>query len=539
MVLAFCLALLSLSVPLKADPAQEWLYTVRPGDNLWDITEAHLTHLRYVEKLQALNAIEDPHYIPPGTRLRIPLDWVRLEIADAEVVAVHGQVSAMRRGHQIPEPVTERHRLRMGDTLATGPDGSATVEFGDGSRMLVEPDSQVTFDLLQAYGKSGFVDTRVRLKSGRTEHRARPRGPGPRYEIITPAAITAVRGTRYRVGSAEDGTTASAEVLEGRINLATEQSARSIKDGFGVVARRGAPLPKPRPLLPAPDLPDDLGIYRRVPFNLTLVAVPGATAYRIQVAPSERFQTLLVDQVSQSTKVLDMHLPDGEFVLRLRGIDDEGLEGKDAVTKVTVDARPEPPIAIEPSDARVLSPGEVTLRWSEPTGAASYRVQVANDPSFVSLVVDEPAWGDTNFAFSADLPPATYYWRLATIDSQGEQGPFGDHQRFKRLAEAPAVEPPNVDEDFVSFRWMAARPNDRYELQVAKDPGFEDPVASVIVDEPSYRIPRPPAGIYFLRVRTIDSDGDAGPFATTQRLNVPPSSYWPLLVPPLFMLLVI
>lgn len=419
---AWCLALLlaqglllfSLNTSLKADPAQEWLYTVRPGDNLWDITEAHLTHLRYVEKLQALNAIEDPRYIPPGTRLRIPLEWVRLQVADAEVVAVYGQVSAMRRGDQTTEPVTESYRFRMGDTLVTGSDGSATIEFGDGSRMLVEPDSQVTFDLLQAYGKSGFVDTRVRLKSGRTEHRARPRQAGPRYEIITPAAITSVRGTRYRVGSKENGTTSAAEVLEGRIDLATEQSSRSIRDGFGVVAKRGAPVPKPRPLLPAPDLPDELGTYRRTPFNLTLSTVPGAAAYRIQVAPSDRFQTLLVDQVSESPKVLGLHLPDGDFVLRQRGIDGEGLEGKDDVSKLSVDARPEPPISIEPSDGRVLSPGDIVLRWSEPEGAASYHLQIADDPSFASPVIDEPAWNDTDFTFSAKLPPTTYYWRLAT-----------------------------------------------------------------------------------------------------------------------------
>jgi len=131
------------------------------------------------------------------------------------------------------------------------------------------------------------------------------------------------------------------------------------------------------------------------------------------------------------------------------------------------------------------------------------------------------------------------YSRFPTVDNQGEHGPFGDHQRFKRLVEAPAVEPPNVDEDFVTFRWMSARPGDRYQLQVAKDPSFEDPVVSVMVDDPSYRWPRPTSGIYYLRVRTIDSDGDAGPFATTQKINVPPSSYWPLLVPPIFMLLVI
>jgi hypothetical protein len=53
--------------------AQEWHYTVRPGDNLWDVSTRYLSAVDYWPKLQALNGVTDPEHLPPGTKLRIPV----------------------------------------------------------------------------------------------------------------------------------------------------------------------------------------------------------------------------------------------------------------------------------------------------------------------------------------------------------------------------------------------------------------------------------------------------------------------------------
>jgi hypothetical protein len=45
--------------------------------------------------------------------------------------------------------------------------------------------------------------------------------------------------------------------------------------------------------------------------------------------------------------------------------------------------------------------------------------------------------------------------------------------------------------------------------------------------EPQLTLPRPPSGPYYLRIRTIDSDGFPGPYGTAQRIQIPPASYWP------------
>ena len=69
--------------------AEDWVYAVRPGDNLWSLTQRHLKHLGYVSRLQAVNQVADPYRLPPGTRLRIPLVWARRRPGIARVVS-HG-----------------------------------------------------------------------------------------------------------------------------------------------------------------------------------------------------------------------------------------------------------------------------------------------------------------------------------------------------------------------------------------------------------------------------------------------------------------
>lgn len=181
--------------------SQEWLYTVRPGDNLWNVTADYLTRMDYWPRLQALNQVSDPEHLPPGMKLRIPIAWLKRPPTTAQVLNVQGQAKATLAATNQTIQVSSGLFLQSGDTLHTGPDSNVTLEFGDGSRLLLQADSQLSVDTLRAYGPSNLVDTLLRLEQGRVESQVTPRpASGPRYEIWTPAAASAVRGTRYRLG---------------------------------------------------------------------------------------------------------------------------------------------------------------------------------------------------------------------------------------------------------------------------------------------------------------------------------------------------
>lgn len=339
--------LLSLALlAATAAHSEEWLYTVRPGDTLLGVSADYLIHADYWPRLQTLNGVADPTRLPPGMKLRIPIPWLKRLPAKARIVSAQGQVNAVIAATGQTVPVHSGLSLQTGDTLLTGPDGAASLEFRDGSRVLLQADSELRMDTLSAYGPTRFADTRIRLQQGRAESQVTSRtGAGPRYEISTPAAASAVRGTRYRIGMDPAVATARTEVLEGTVAFEGHRTTRTVEEGFGTLAETGqAPLP-PLPLLPPPKLGERPPVVTRWPVQLSFFPLKGAVAYRAQIVPADPFKALLLDTLLPALKSDDGEaadpltlmlkpvgpdLPDGDYIARIRGIDDKGLEGRDA-----------------------------------------------------------------------------------------------------------------------------------------------------------------------------------------------------------------
>jgi len=330
--------------------AQDWTYQVRPGDNLWSLAKKYLPHTGYVQRLQALNRITDPYHLPPGSTLRIPLAWMRTTRIDATVVSMHGDIRYSPPGASQSRPLSPGSTVPGGAQIITGADSNVTLAFHDGSRLVMQSNSLLRLDDLRAYSDTGMVVTRTRLQQGRSETRVEPaRGPGSRFEIRTPAAVTSVRGTDYRVSADDGGRTSRAEVLKGKVGVSSARRTRLVPAGFGTVAAAGkAPLP-PTPLLAAPDLSALTPLVERVPIDFALPPVAGARGYRIQVAAGAEFSPLLFDRTFPSHLVRGIELPDGDYLLRARAVDRHGLEKLNAQHRFTLNARPEPPFLLEPT----------------------------------------------------------------------------------------------------------------------------------------------------------------------------------------------
>jgi hypothetical protein len=143
----------------------------------------------------------------------------------------------------------------------------------------------------------------------------------------------------------------------------------------------------------------------------------------------------------------------------------------------------------------------------------------------------------TQNELSIPLPPGQYYWRVATIAAGQDQGPFSDVQGFiqRSIPESPALEAPQISDTHLLFRWRAGKAGDTYQVQVARTRDFAQPILDSVVAANQSQIDRPESGTYYLRVRTIDADGFAGPFGPTQQLDVPAGMnwWWLLLLAPL------
>ena len=83
--------------------------------------------------------------------------------------------------------------------------------------MVLFKNTIVAFDHLSSYGKTGMVDTRIRVIQGKVETNAQKnKGPGSRLDISTPSAISSVRGTVYRVSNTGENIS-TVEVIEGSV----------------------------------------------------------------------------------------------------------------------------------------------------------------------------------------------------------------------------------------------------------------------------------------------------------------------------------
>lgn len=529
---------LALCLMGSAGQAAEWVYTVQPGDNPWSLTERLLAGIKYWPRLQSHNHIADPNHIPPGTRLRIPVDWLRRANVTATVAAVQGAAELLRSSGSQASTLRTGALLRTGDVVRTGESGNVTVEFKDGSRMLVHAGSELRMADLAAYENTNLVDTRVQLVRGRAENVVQPlRGTPSRFEIRTPSAVTSVRGTDFRVNAADDAT--RTEVIGGKVGVATDSAHGEVgvDAGFGTIAGASKPPEAPVPLLPAPSLAGLPAVVERVPIAFNVPTQAGAAAYRLQIAGSAGFQSPLFDGRSGTTLLRAIDLPDGEYRLRVRGIDARDLEGLNAEQAFTLNARPVPPLLSAPAPGAGVMQEQPAFEWAAVSGIAHYRFQLARDEQFADLVVDEAQLTDNHYTLATALPLGDYRWRVLCVDAVEGAGPFSDAQHFRRVPPAPQAASEIGDKELV-LSWPAGLPGERYQLQIADNENFDSPLHTIDTAEPVARVPRPPGGTYFLRVRSIYPDGFEAPFDKAQQIEVPSSHKpWWLALPLLLFLL--
>jgi hypothetical protein len=516
-----------LTVPLPVSAA-DWIYTVVSGDTIWHLSEKYLHHVGYWKRVQALNNVAQPRQMPPGLRLRIPLSWIRVNPVSAEVVGVNGEAALRRNGASSEQQATAGDRIELGDRLRTGPESSVTVRFADSSTVTLDGESSATFDHLSAYGDTGMVDSRVRLDSGRADARATPaRGPGSRFEIRTPAAISAVRGTRYRTAVLDGEESTVTEVVGGRVAVRGARTTRLVQAGFGTRTRAGTPPSKPRRLLPAPELDPLPEPVDRINWPVTWSSLPKAEGYRVQIADNPAFEPLLWSRSVERTRAALPDLPDGSYHLRVRGVDALGLEGLDREQLLVLDARPQPPVPLQPENGAVLREEAATLVWSASAEATTYRLQMARDVEFTDLLIDVDGLENTRHSDPASAVPGIYHWRLSSIAADGEQGPWGPTRSLdvRPIPQAPPTEV-RADEAGIVASWAEGAPGQSYRVQVAANPEFRDLHTDETTTAPQLRLSPTPGAVRFLRIAVVEPDGYQGPWGAVQRIDPPPDNSW-------------
>jgi hypothetical protein len=531
----FCTGLVLQAVVATGAQAADFLYTVQPGDHPWNLAERYLKRPALAQALRERNKIDNDRRIPPGTQLRIPREWLKLESTQVTLLAVAGDTTLVL-GKQAARAAVAGELLLAPSGLRTGPDGSATLQFADGSRVLVRHDSQLQLHTSQKSLLGSASTVALSLLQGSVENQVTPVGhSGGRFEIRTPAAIAAVRGTQYRV--ATDGQSMRTEVLTGAVNVANRNGQVTAQAAQGTVAQSGSSPAAPAALLPAPSLDGLPATIERLPIAWPIQPQAGASRYRTQLAANAEFSAMLSDEVADTPRMRVRNIDDGHYTLRMRGIDAQGLEGLSAERTLVIHTQPEPPLLISPAPQAATTAPRPLLQWTQSDATLRYRVQLGSQ----GLAVDEQVLGTASAQPPQELPPGIYQWRVAAIHPTKGQGPWGDTQAFRRVLPGPGVDIPAPQDGNLTLRWTAQPQTAHYRLQVARDDSFASPLADAQTDSAQFELHDLQPGPHHVRVQATGTDGYTGPWGSTQSFVVPEKpnhwrALWLLIIPALAVL---
>ncbi len=499
--------------------AEDVVYVAKDGDTLISIARNWMStgeDWQAHRDLARHNRLRDADRIRAGRQIRIPVEWLRRETLAGKVKRVQG--SASSAGVALVVGAS----LAQGAGIQTGPDGYVSLELGDGSELVVAPDTDLRIDAHRRYQNTGAFEAALRLLKGAVDALISPaRGPGARFEINSEQAVAAVRGTVFRVRADASAGATRSEVLQGSVtvsNLSREASV-VVEPGFGtVVDATQRPLPPVR-LLAAPDLSAIQKLHERVVVRLRFPAVADAAKYRAVLSRDSAFSNNVREDVLASAEARYGDLPDGDYYFRLRGIDRVGLEGIDGVASFRLKARPEPPFPSAPQNRAKLRALTAEFAWSTAAEAASYRFQLARDAGFASVVTDRNIAGAQRYA-PQSLDTGEYFWRIASVRANADQGPWGDTQRFTLLPPPPDPEPPAVSDGKTRFSW-SGEPGQKFQFQLARDAAFAQVLRAQELTAPTLELADLDPGRYYMRYRATDPDGFVGPFTSAQSFEVP------------------
>ncbi|MDH5573300.1 MAG: FecR domain-containing protein [Gammaproteobacteria bacterium] len=496
-----------------------WNYTVMPGDTLTHISEKYLDRLNLWQQLQKINNIDDTTRLKPGTVLYIPYA-LSGGSTFAEVVWVRGDAKLI--GDNTTTMLSRNMKLRMGQIILTGKDGSLTLRLMDQSRVLISPNSRIKLSQMIINRKSGQIKSELTIEAGAAESVITPtESVDAHYEIKTPALSLAVRGTRFRVlVDSQTGMTRTM-VLEGKVEASAQGQMVAVAAGQGTLATPGSSPAPARDLLEPPILINNPPVLEYLPIQFSWQPLEGAKHYRVELLDSNGSQQ--IDELTViDTQVQWKNLPDNEYQLRVSGIDDIGLEGKPAKYMFSLNATPEPPMLLKPLNNNVMPTNKVIFRWAKTQGLKHYHLQISDAPDFKHIIVQIKQLPANTSGINLKLPVGQYYWRIAAAMHPQGFGPFSISQNFK-VVEYDVNPNSNDNTNSFTIAWKPGILGQKYKIQVAKDSTFSLPIFDATQDTPQANIELPNRGTYYIRMQRIDNNGLYGLFETPQQFIFSPT----------------
>ena len=488
----------------ESNATPEWIYTVRPGEHFAEIADALLSKDIPAIRLLQHNGIDNPAKVGSGDNLRIPLAWLQRQPNPARVNSVTGSVQLISGSDGTKRPLTSDSLIRVGDEIRSQA-GTATIELADGSVVRISPHSRLAFNRLTQYGKSGMVDTRLRLNQGEIETQVKPviEG-GSRFEIETPSAVAAVRGTMFTLRTAPGMT--DLRVTEGEVSFGPPGQTRRIPAGYSAsVSTAGVGRMSIRRLPPAPEinpLPQQL---KQLPAQLSWTP-NGANSHRVDIFDAESGRWINSSEVSDNDFDINL-LDNGRYEIHLAAIDNRGMAGMPGVMSFEVDLQARTAALEQPEPGATVNDDMPEFRWQLRGENEVARVEISEDKDFGNTIATSEWAPDESALPSRPLTPGQYYWRVVT-EAGGNSVATSEARSLVVNGTLPPVRIISVNyvDSQVRVFWQKVDTATDYRLQLSEEPGFNNIIKEATLSDTTAALRLIPGRRYFVRLKAL-SDG--------------------------------
>lgn len=497
---------------------EEWHYTLRPGDNLQKVSQGLLNRQHTWTDLIRYNKIEQVSALAPGSIIKIPMHWLKHQPKPAVAKSVSGSALIKRASKSVFKLLKTNMNIRVGDEVATKK-GNVLIEFADSSTIRLEENSNLVFNKLSHFGKTGMVDTRLRLKRGSLSTEVTPLVKGSRYEITTPSAVAAVRGTEFRLST--QGNETQLEVIEGEVSFAGEHGTTQVFAGNGARIKKGSAIIEQTKLADAPKALFAERVVDDLPSTLSWEEQKSAEAYRVQLTDNKQNGKLVKQGKIQKPELELEHIENGEYDVSMRAIDANGFEGVDSVTRIAVDIGTEQAKLIAPLAKSVLDSTKPTFSWNFVKPDTLGKLQISKDKGFNLLISQTDFDAAQQIAPRKALMPGSYYWRVVSLADDGETA-NSEVRNFsvRGILKPVKILSVNYIDSQVGLFWNKVDNTQAYILQVSDSKSFENILKEQTIAKARAHLRLTPGKRYFARVKGIGNELFSSDFGPIKELYI-------------------
>ncbi len=318
-------------------------YQIKPGESLWVLCQKfEQTPETCWGSLAEINELSNPDALTVGLTVEVPKSWIEEPVALVEVALknITGLVKVHRwdtdtEKHEPAEQQTSDTIVYQGDRIQTFNDSYALAIFPDETEVSLKPNSDLVLKRVAHDKANASTDTLIFLNKGRVSSLVNPKKKQSKFEIQTPYAVAAVRGTEFRVTVA-DGS-ANSEVLEGLVAVNAQDTEVDLSAGYASVIKQGEAPSAPIKLLDPPQFKKHKQSYESGSIEIKWKKLKGAQNYELELLKeTDGYFALVQNQKASARSFISEHLEPGNYVVKLKGIDKQDLYGLESKAEIMI-----------------------------------------------------------------------------------------------------------------------------------------------------------------------------------------------------------